>query len=106
MKGKDIVHDSLKIQNYLVELDEKQAKLVMKYRWKMSNYSSNFKMNNETKKCPVCQNHDGTQEWAFHCPSIQKDIDILEDHDSIYGTQISTSVIKTLESIERIRSKF
>ena len=106
VKGKDIVHDSLKMQNYLVELNEKQAKLVMKYRLKMSNYSSNFKMNDETKKCPVCQNHDDTQELAFHCPSIQKDIDIFEDHDRIYGTQTSASVIKTLESIERIRSKF
>ena len=66
-KLKELTYKELKMQNYMLEFDSKLAKLILRYRIRMSNYSGNFKGKGQVKKCPVCKLHGDHQHLAFQC---------------------------------------
>ena len=91
------------MQSYLIGLDSKAAKIVLKYRLRMANYSENFKGAELVKMCPLCQSHEDFQCLAFSCPSIREKIKVDEPYEYLFASEIPVNLVKILESIEKIR---
>ena len=104
-KLKELTYKELKMQNYMLEFDSKLAKLILRYRIRMSNYSGNFKGKGQVMKCPVCKLHDDHQHLAFQCNEIKSLVLINFQYSDIFANQISGEIGQGLKNIEQVREK-
>ena len=102
-KTKYLEYQSLAMQSYLIGLNSNAAKIVLKYRLRMANYSENFKEAELVKMCPLCQSHEDSQCLAFSCPSIREKIKVDVPYEYLFASEIPVNLVKILESIENIR---
>ena len=92
------------IQNYWTTLDIKKAKLVFRYRTRMSNFSENFKNSEGEKRCPLCKSHADSQSEAFNCPVVRKHIESNIKYEEIFDRNISEDLATAIEKIEKLRN--
>ena len=108
-KLKDLDYGDLSIRQYFQDenLSVNEKVTIFKYRTRMAKYDNNFKRGKPyTLKCPVCHSHSDTQELAFQCSFLQKQIAISDDYSDIFTDAIDKNLAKTLIKIEEIREYF
>ena len=96
-------YDSLSTQNYLTQLDSKKAKVVLRYRTRMSRFSDNYKGKEGIVKCPLCKSHNDFQSLCFECPYVIKLVDKSVKYEDIFRENISEKLALVLEKIENLR---
>lgn len=104
-KMKNLHYDDLKPQDYLRNLDVKEAKNIFKFRVKMAKFSGNYKGQGPPEPCPLCGRHDDNQEMSFQCPKVLGKISISEDYFNIFENKISLNLAKAITAIMELRRK-
>jgi hypothetical protein len=88
-KMKNLGYDELKPQDYLKNLDVKEAKNVFRFRVKMTTFSGNFKGLGPPDLCPLRGKHEDVQEMSFKCPKGLEEIEISDGYMNIFENNIS-----------------
>ena len=97
-------YNKLQMQRYLIDLISVEAKIVLKYRLRMSQYSGNFKGGRPTLRCPLCGNHDDEQDLSFRCQKVITGINNNSVYEDIFQTKVTKSVVDKLIAIEKLRA--
>ena len=104
-KMANLKYDQLKPQDYLSELDVREAKNVFRFRTRMANFNGNFRGQGQSELCPLCGLHDDLQSLSFNCPKVLEKIEVKEEYEDIFGLKISKTLSKTLSEIDKLRKK-
>ena len=72
------------MQGYLKEWNSVEAKTLIKYRLRMSQYAGNFRGDRPTSQCPLCGSHDDEQQLSFTCPVVMNSVKIDANYEEIY----------------------
>ena len=63
----------------------KQAKMLFKFRTRMTTFSENFKGGKQIQSCPLCLNNTDMQKHSFLCKIIQENIHIKGRYEEIFS---------------------
>ena len=104
-KMENLHFDNIELANYLKlnKLTVTEAKTVFQFRSRMANFTDNYRGTNPRNICPLCLSHPDTQEAAFHCSVIRKNIIINGTYSDIMDGNISKEVAKTITDIIKFR---
>ena len=100
----NLTYSDLKIQEYLKSsnIPPEDCKLVMQWRFHMARFGANY--GQPTKKCPLCEEHDDSQEDSFNtCPVIKQKVG---NHSIKYHeifNQPNNEIIKVLKQVRKAR---
>ena len=106
-KLENLEYAELKVQGYLhnQNISVTQAKILLKFRTRMANYSNNYKGSNSSQKCKLCQNHEDNQQDIYICDFNQKNIKLGGKYTDLFKSDIDLSTIRTLEAVYKLREK-
>ena len=107
-KLKNLDYQELKTQDYLLcqEMTVIQAKILLKFRTRMANFSNNYKGNTEVKECKQCKKHPDSQDMIYECEYNKKYIQMSGKYEDIFEVKIEIKMAKMLEEISKSREKF
>ena len=71
----------------------------------MAPMGENFRGNEKSKMCPLCQAHLDNQKLAFECEILKQKIDIQCELKDIYRDDIILKTAKTITEIEELREE-
>ena len=106
-KSKNIMYETLKLQNYL-ELDtasKKQAIILFKFRTRMSPFGENFRSGKQSTICPFCLSHVDSQEKSMDCPTLRKELRINGNYQDLFSKDIPVELVQTLFDIYAYRKE-
>ena len=105
-KLKNLEYKNLEMQQYLShgDISVNQARIIFKYRTRMSNYWNNFRGSLEDQNCPVCkkENTSDTQEHGLECEVLMKSLHVNVKVSEIFQA-VTPEIGKMLEKIEQFR---
>ena len=104
-KMENLHFDNIKLAKYL-DLDEitvSEAKSVFQFRSRMANVKDNYRGTNPYNICPLCMSHPDTQEAAFQCSVLRRNIDINGTYTDILEGNINKELAKTITDILKFR---
>jgi hypothetical protein len=113
-KMDNVQYEELKIQEYfrLKGITVEQLRNIFKLRTRMAPFGNNFRGNQKSVNCPLCDDHVDDQVHGFQCPVIKEKIDINIDLKQIYRetitiemAEIATKILETREKIIESRKK-
>jgi len=65
----------------------------------MAPFGKNFRNSAADFLCPLCEKHEDSQEAAFQCQFVVKNICISGSFDELYTGSISKMLVQTLKDI-------
>ena len=72
----------------------------------MCQFGENFKAGQITTICPVCSNHEDSQEKSFECVKLKEIINVRGNYyQEIFGKQFPSELIKTLCNVQFYREE-
>ena len=83
----------------LQDISDEEAKAIFQFRSRMANFHENYKNNAPINHCPVCSSHPDTQQWAFKCAVLRKNININGEYEDIIEGNIDKKLAKTALTI-------
>ena len=97
--------DKLELAKYLDlnELTVTEAKTVFQFRSRMANFKNKYRGTNLVNICPLCMNHPDTQQAAFQCSVLQKNVVINGRYSNIIDGNISKKLAITITNIMKFR---
>ena len=103
-KMKRLTYNEYKTQSYLKNknITKEQMMNVFRFRTGMSNFATNF---GSKIKCPLCKNHEDSQEQLKTCETLKSrfpNLDVLED---VYKCDVSPESAKLLTDILKFRDQ-
>ena len=108
-KVKTIIYSDVKMQPYLMDkgLDNQEKRNVFKFRTHMAKFKHNYRGYYEETKCPVCNEHEDTQEQSFSCPKIftAEEIKESDEYEKIFTENIDKKIVKKISRIVEVREK-
>ena len=108
-KLKDLNYIQLEAQEYLKNMDitANQARILFKYRTRMSNYWQNFKGGLEEITCKVCKEVEtvDSQKHFLECRVAKKSLNVEIVYQHIF-TKVTPSLARSLERIELFRIEY
>ena len=96
-------YKELNQQEYLNNLNVVQLKEIFRFRTRMAKFSENFKEGGQVKLCPLCGQHDDTQNWSFKCQKVNENIEIIGEYEDIFESEITPSLANTVTQIMKLR---
>ena len=109
----NVQYEELKIQEYfrIKGIKVEQLRNKFKLRTRMAP-GDNFRGNQKSVNCPLCDDHVDDQVHGFQCPVVKEKIDINIDLKEIYSetitiemAEIATKILKTREEIIESRKR-
>lgn len=110
----NVQYEELKIQEYfrIKGIKVEQLRNIFKLRTRMAPFGDNFRGNQKSVNCPLCDDHVDDQVHGFQCPVVKEKIDINIDLKEIYSetitiemAEIATKILKTREEIIESRKR-
>ena len=71
----------------------------------MADFGENFRGGPSQILCPLCQEDWDNQGHSFQCKVIRKQIDIREEINEVYSSEISQEAAQTISKIIEARNK-
>ena len=104
-KMENLHFDKLELAKYLElqELTVTEAKAVFQFRSRMANFKNNYRGTNPVNICPLCMNHPDTQQSAFQCSVLRKNVVINGTYSNIIDGNISKELAITITNIMKFR---
>ena len=92
----------LKLQTYLrlSELSVEESKALLLWRLRMAQFARNF--GEKGKLCPLCLEHEDTQENSFKCKEIRKHVKLEEKYSDIFRNP-GKGLVRGLMKIMKVR---
>ena len=82
-----------------------KARLTFKYRTRMLNFGENFRGSEETKLCPLCNEHKDDQNEIEHCKQMKDKYKNLERCKVIYSDSTNQEAIELLSCVVDYRNE-
>ena len=100
---KNLTYEKLELQEYLLDFEVREAKMIFCFRVKMAKFSGNFRGKGPPTPCPLCLSHTDLQELCFSCSVVKEKIKLNENYDDLFQQIVPKQMGKTLLSISRLR---
>ena len=55
------------------------------------------------KLCPLCGQHDDTQNLSFKCQKVKEKVEVIGDYEDIFKSTITPYLENTLTQIMKLR---
>ena len=83
-KMENLFYYEMKLQDYLKlsELSVDESKLIILWRLRMAQFARNYGQKN--KLCPLCTEHEDTQENSFKCKEVMKVVEISVKYQELF----------------------
>ena len=99
----------LEMQNYFKsnEITVSEARVLFKFRTRMTKCWGNFKGGRPPEKCPICKEDDSidTQDHPFQCKVIKQIIKIEGEYQHIFNQTVNKEIAKTVEKMSKLREE-
>ena len=99
----------LEMQNYFKsnEITVSEARVLFKFRTRMTKCWGNFKGGRPPEKCPICKEDDSidTQDHPFQCKVIKQILKIEGEYQQISKQTANKEIAKTVEKISKLREE-
>ena len=108
-KLENLSYVRLEMQGYLKMgvLSTSEAKACFKFRTRMGLFWENFKNSKMKTLCPCCDDEvQDTQRHSFECKKLSKVVNISNQYEDIFQTNISIFLGKSLENILKYRENY
>ena len=107
-KMKNLIYDEFKIQDYFVrnDISTEFKKTLLMWRTRMAKFGEKFRGGQNTIICPVCLEHEDSQEKSFNCPGLKEKFEIYNcQYSDIFNPSDANlpSLIKSLMKITQTR---
>ena len=80
-------------------------KLIFKYRTHMLDFKQNYKGLYKDFDCPLCEEHDDSQDMIEDCKVLKNKFPSLEDCKTLYKNDVDVKDAKRLEEVMEAREK-
>ena len=80
-----------------------EARAIFQFRSRIANFKENYKGTNQYSVCSLCQNHPDTQQAAFLCSVIRRNVDIQGNYRDILDGNITKELATTIINITKFR---
>ena len=104
-KMKHLKYQKLEPQTYLEKFVANEAINIFKFRVKMAKFDANFHGQQPIKSCPLCFEHEDTQELSFQCKVIKSKLKHESEYEEIFQKDIPQKLGLLLTDILRIREE-
>ena len=108
-KMDNLVYLELAIQSYLKDKRNsvEEARILFRFRTRMSRCWENFKGGRPPQTCPVCKDSTSidTQIHSFQCGVIKENISISGTYEDIFKTTTDKEVVKTIRILQNSEKK-
>ena len=83
-KMENLFYYEMKLQEYLKlsELSVDESKLIILWRLRMAKFARNYGQKN--KLCPLCSEHEDTQEKSFQCKKVIKAVEMNVKYNDLF----------------------
>ena len=101
-KMENLFYYEMKLQEYLKlsELSVDESKVIILWRLRMAKFARNYGQKNQL--CPLCSEHEDTQENSFQCKVVKKVVEISVNYKDLFRNP-SRKMAKVLKKIMLLR---
>ena len=101
-KMENLFYYEMKLQEYLklAELSVDESKLIILWRLRMAKFARNYGQKN--KLCPLCSDHEDTQEKSFQCKKVIKAVEMNVKYNDLFRNP-TKKMAKVLKKIMQLR---
>ena len=107
-KMQNLFYIELKMQDYLKsnKFSTSEAKMVFKWRTRMSDFNENYRGSNGHILCPLCHFHLDSQVMAFQCQELKANVNIIGKYEDIFNEDIPQMLVQSITKIMKYRETF
>ena len=104
-KMKLLKYQNLEMQTYLEKFVADEAINIFKFRVKMAKFDGNYHGQHPIKPCPLCFEHEDTQDLSFQCKIVKTEVKQNVKYEEIFQKEVPESLGKVLTQILSIREE-
>ena len=104
-KMKLLKYQNLEMQTYLEKFVANEAINIFKFRVKMAKFDGNYHGQHPIKPCPLCFEHEDTQDLSFQCKIVKTEVKQNVKYEEIFQEEVPESLGKVLTQILSIREE-
>ena len=93
-KMKKLTYNSLKMQSYLLskELTKEEKISLFKWRVRMENFGENFRGKRDKVLCPICKDHEDSEEASIsNCKILRDELTFKGNYESV--SRVMTQIL-------------